>query len=248
MLKLIWPDPQIPYQHKGATAALCNMIADRGGGLFDEIHQCGDMLDMTALGRWVRGTPDETGKGLQKELNSAEQWLEDIYKAAPDVPMTMIRGNHDDRLAKYLATVAKGLDGLSALRFENLTKLEDYGWVMMEEPYKITSDTVVVHGLTVRSKSGYTAHAHIDKFFPLNVVHGHTHRGGVVYRTINGRTSWAMESGNTMNPKLASYVMNPDWQLGFGLLQVEAGSPTVPHFVPMKNDGSFFFDGRRWTP
>lgn len=248
MLKLIWPDPQIPYHHRKATAALCSMIADRGS-LFDEIHQCGDMLDMTALSRWVRGTPEESGKLLQKELDAFTDWATDVYKAAgSSIPLTMIRGNHDDRITKYLTTVAKGLDGLSALKFENLLDLEGYGWVMMEEPYKITSDTVVVHGLTVRSKSGYTAHAHIDKFFPTNVVHGHTHRGGVVYRTINGKTSWAMESGHTMNPKLASYTMNPDWQLGFGILDVNPGSPTVPHFVPMKSDGSFIFDGRRWTP
>lgn len=223
------------------------MLADRGD-LFAEVHQPGDMLDMTALGRWVRGTGDESGSLLQKELDACDKWLESIGAAVgADVPLTMIRGNHDDRLRKYLATVAKGLEGLGVLRFENLTNIGAWGWEMKEEPYRITHDTVVVHGLTVRSKSGYTAHAHIDKFFPTNVVHGHTHRAGIVYRTIGQRTSWAMESGHTMNPKLASYVLNPDWQLGFGVLQVEDGRPTVPLFVPMKADGSFTFDGARWS-
>lgn len=247
MLKLIWPDPQIPYHHKRATSALCNLLADRTS-LFSEVHQPGDMLDMTALSRWVRGTPAESGLSFQKELDACEGWLFDVAKAASPTLLTMIRGNHDDRLSKYLATVAKGLDGLNLLKFENIVKLDDHGWEMKEEPYRIAHDTVVVHGLTVRSKSGYTGHAHIDKFFPTNVVHGHTHRAAIVYRTIGQKTSWALESGHTMNAKLASYTMNPDWQLGFGVLQVEDGRPTVPMFVPMKNDGSFTFDGTRWTP
>lgn len=247
MLKLIWPDPQIPYHHRRATAALCTMLADRSD-LFDELHEPGDMLDLTALGRWVRGTPSEDGRNLQKELDSWNGWANDVGQATPTLKKTMIPGNHDHRLQKYVDTVAKGLAGLDRIKFENLIDLDGWGWELKEEPYRITHDTVVVHGLTVRSRSGYTAHYHIDKFFPTNVVHGHTHRAGIVYRTIGQRTSWAMESGHTMDPRKASYVLNPDWQLGFGVLQHNPGEPTVPLFIPMKADGSFTFDGKRWTP
>lgn len=245
MLKLIWSDPQIPYHHRKATSAMCTMLADRAS-LFDEVHQIGDLLDLAPLSQWTRGTPAENGKAVQKELDALEDWAVDLWKAAPGVHKTVLPGNHDDRLGKYLKTVAKGLDGLQGLTLENFTGLESYGWEWVKEPYRITKDTVAVHGLAVRSRSGYTGHAHIDKFFPTNVVHGHTHRGGIVYRTIGERTSWAMETGHTMDKARATYCTNPDWQMGFGVLITGFGEPTVPMFVPMKNDGSFVFDGKRW--
>lgn len=247
-LILLWPDPQIPFHHRRLTAAMCNMIADRAR-YFSEVHQVGDLFDMTALSRWVRGGPGEDGRLLQKELDAGIEWLEDTDKAIPaPLKRTFIPGNHDLRWDKYLQTVAKGLYGLSELTFEKITNIGQYGWKTKKEPYRICHDTYTVHGLTVRSKAGYTAHAHLDKFFPYNIAHAHTHRAAIVWRSNSVQRAWGFETGHTMDEALAGYVTRPDWQPGCGVLIREQGQPTVPMFIPAKNDGSFWFDGKRWRP
>jgi len=47
--------------------------------------------------------------------------------------------------------------------------------------------------------------------------------------------------------KAASYVMNPDWQMGFGILHID-GNMVAPEFVKVGKDGSFLWGGRKWMP
>lgn len=235
-------DTQIPHHDRRAMSAFCNMLADRQS-LFSSLFQIGDLFNFDAVSRWNDGTPRESGADLAKELKSGERMLGDIG-AAFTGPKAYVMGNHDDRLANYLDKKAHGLVGV--VEFEALTKVKQYGWEQMPQPYRITRDTVAVHGMFVRSRSGYTAHAHLDRF-DCNVIHGHTHRAGIVFRTNNARTRWGMEVGHMMSEAKATYTMVPDWQKGFGVLWLDS-TGTVPEFVPVRRDGSFFFDGKRWLP
>lgn len=241
---IVLSDTQIPYHDKRAMSAFCNMIANRSQ-FIDKLFQIGDLFDMTAVSRWVDGTPEESGKEMQKELDSGRAFLADIDKAFGG-SKEFIMGNHDDRLSNYTRRKAHGLHGVPALHFESLTGTSEYGWVCRQQPYRVRPDTIAVHGMFVRSKSGHTPHAHLDRF-NANVVHGHTHRAGTVWRTTDGRTRWGMEVGHMMNEKLADYTMVPDWQKGFGVLWHD-GDKTVPEFVPVRSDGSFMFDGWKWKP
>lgn len=237
-------DTQLPYTHKRAINSMFNWIADNAARI-SEVHQIGDFYDFTAVSRWVKGTPAENGKTLQKELDAGREFNESLNKCWGG-KKTRIMGNHDDRVDNYLSQHAKGLKGLDALSFDVLTEAREYGWITETQPYRIAPGTVSVHGIAVRKYSGYTAHAHLERF-NNNVVHGHTHRAGIVYRTIGDKTRWAMECGHLMNTKDASYVMNPDWQMGFGILHVD-GTTVAPEFVNVRNDGSFLWGGRKWTP
>jgi hypothetical protein len=50
-----------------------------------------------------------------------------------------------------------------------------------------------------------------------------------------------------MDQKQASYLKAgiANWQQGFGILVVD-GNEVIPFGIPMKDDGSFWFDGKRW--
>lgn len=243
-LTVILSDLQLPYHHTRAVQSVCNFLADRASDI-GEVHQVGDFFDFCAISQWSRGTPKEDGRRLQKEIDVAELVMTDIHKAYPGLK-TRIKGNHDDRLDKYLATQARGLRGLRALDYDTLTLAAEHGWTTKAEPYQIAPNTVAVHGLAVRSKAGYTAHAHLERL-PGNVVHGHTHRAAVVYRTLGAQQRWAMEVGCLMDRKKASYLAcgAADWQLAIGAVYSEGGQAT-PVLTHLEGDGSFVFEGRRY--
>lgn len=246
MLKVIISDLQVPYHHRRAVAALCNFLADRSSDIA-EVHQIGDFYDFKAVSRWVKGTPAEDGKDLQKELAAGRALLDDFGQAYSGTK-TLIRGNHDDRIDAYLNTTAPGLKGLEALGFGSLTGLADYGWTIQGQPYKVATNTSAVHGITVRAKSGYTPHAHLERL-PGNIVHGHTHRAGLVFRTLGSDTRWAMEVGCLMDRRGATYLPcgAADWQLAFGVLEID-GNNVAPHLVLANSRGEFSFQGKRYVP
>ena len=245
-LTILISDLQLPLHHKRAVAALCTMLADRRSDI-GEVFQIGDFFDFEAISRWVKGTALEDGRRLQRELDQGAKVCADIHSAYPDVK-TRIRGNHDDRLDAYLNGEAKGLAGLRVLDFDALTDAANTGWVTVGQPYNLAPRTVAVHGLSVRAKSGATPHAHLDRLGG-NVVHGHTHRAGLVYRTTGDDTRWGMEIGCLMDRKKASYLAcgAADWQLAFGALYQE-GSSVQAELVHVKADGSFIFGGKVYKP
>lgn len=241
------PDLQLPYIHKRAVNSVFGWISDQSSKIL-EVHQQGDFYDFKAISRWVKGTPAENGKSLQRELDAGREFNEGLNKAWSG-KKTRIMGNHDERIRKYLDGSAHGLAGLTALDFDCLTDAAEFGWVTERQPYRIAPKTVSVHGITVRKYSGYTAQAHLDRF-DTNVIHCHTHRAGIVYRTIGANTRWAMECGHLSDPKqpgYAEYALSHDWQMGFSILYID-GNDVAPEFVRIKNDGTFQWGGRRWAP
>jgi hypothetical protein len=243
-LKILVSDLQIPWHHKRACNALLNMIADRRRDI-TEVFQVGDFYEFSSVSRWASGTVKEDGRTLQREINEAETLLAGFAEAYPHEKLR-IMGNHDDRLGKYLNSQARGLHGLDCLEFDTFTQAARFGWRTIPQPYSIAPNTTAVHGLSVRSKAGYTAHSHLDKL-GTNVVHGHTHRAALVYRTIGDRTIWGMEIGGLCDRKSAPYGVGGifDWQLAFGALWID-GRDVWPQLVTMRDDGSFLFDGRRY--
>jgi hypothetical protein len=245
-VKVIVSDLQIPYHHRRAVASVCNMLSDRRRDI-TEVFQIGDFYEFEAVSRWVKGTAREDGRTLQRELKVAEELLTMFADAYPNVK-TRIKGNHDDRLDKYLSVSARGLDGLDVLEYDTFTQAERFGWKTVAQPYRLAPSTNAVHGLCVRSKSGYTAHSHLDKMGG-NVIHGHTHRAGLIFRTLGNETRWGMEAGSLCDRRLAPYGVAGifDWQLAFGILEID-GSDVNPRLILVRDDGSFTFDGRRYRP
>lgn len=245
-LKVVLSDTQLPYHDTRAVQTVCNLLADRATDI-TEVHQIGDFFDFTAISRWVDGTAAEDGRLLQKEIDVAERFMTDINKAYAG-KKTRILGNHDARLRTYLTTKARGLAGLKVLEYDRLTLAEEYGWTTHPEPYAIAPNTAAVHGLVVRRWSGHSAHAHLEKA-PGNVVHGHTHRAGIVYRTIGPTTRWGMEVGCLMDKAKATYMPAGymDWQTCIGVIYVD-GAHTWPALLEFKPDRSVMFEGKRYRP
>ena len=120
-------------------------------------------------------------------------------------------------------------------------------------PGLIAPNTLLAHGdeSTLAHYAGGTAAKLVERV-QKNVVCGHTHRQGIIYRStgLRGRLQplFGFEAGHLMHVRQAAYTrpLNaPNWQMGFGLLEV-SGNLVNPIPIAMRPDGSFTWAGKEW--
>ena len=93
---------------------------------------------------------------------------------------TFLAGNHEDRLRRLLWRKPPELGLLPQLQFEQLFGLDHYEFVEYKEVKRLDR-LVVTHGELVRSSSGASARAHLEKYGE-SVLINHTHRMGAFYK------------------------------------------------------------------
>lgn len=241
-------DVHVPMHHKRATAAIFNMLADRRP---DECLQVGDLIDMEPVSRWTTGTRDEDGRKLQYELEETRKWLADWDKAFPG-RKTYYKGNHDDRMDTYCRTKAKGLFGLEDLTLGKLLRFDEHHVLEQKQPYAVAPGVVGIHGTKLGLRAGQSVQKEMDRHM-CSVVMGHCHRQALVWKTDwNGgrpKRRFGLEVGHMCDQSKAHYLGHGvigDWQLGLAALWVD-GNDVVPELVPLKDNGSFTFDGRKYS-
>lgn len=138
----------------------------------DYIDILGDFVNFTKISKYDQDPYYKTD--LADEIEEGRGILRQIVKTAhsanPRVEITWVEGNHEQRLTKFLGKNASQLAGLTSdeefiVSVPHLFECKKLGvkWV--------NSDRIIqrhgvsfFHGLSVRVKSGFSAHANIDKF------------------------------------------------------------------------------------
>lgn len=136
-------------------------------------------------------------------------------------------GNHEFRLDRYLAANAKEL-GRRYSSFDQFYDLKDHGfeWIAYTGRDKDFVPGVfnlgkltVTHGFLIGAYSGLAAKKHFDRL-GTSVLHGHTHRLGVYYKTNLKGVHGAWENG-CLCITTPEYAMFPDWQHGLSVVTYE---------------------------
>lgn len=246
------PDTHVPCHHPKAYRTLLNFIEEAQPDL---VIYTGDFYDFAPVSRWVAGTAEERGVLLQREIDQGWRLLND-FRDIYSGPTVFLPGNHEDRLAKWLRTRGKGIEGIDALRLPKLLGLDELDISMPigeSEPakaFQFAPDALAIHGAAIHSKAGYSVTKELDRFgLQMSVVMGHCHRLGAVYRKAwGGKQIWGVEGGHLMDPRKADYISYgmADWSMGFSVITVEKGVST-PHLVPMAANGSFSFERVRYA-
>lgn len=239
---LILPDLQIPFHDKGYIKVMEKFIKNFAP---DEVGQIGDFLDQPEPSRWNKGTAGEYEPTLQKSINTGKEIIERLT-------IDWIKlGNHDERIEVYVNRYAPALANLEALRYENLLDMAALGVAYHRKPFEVAPGWLAAHGHegSLSPVSGRTAFG-LASQFDKSVVCGHTHRAGVVGRTIGyrarTRTIYGMEVGHGMDTRNAHYIKGTaNWQKAFGILYVE-GKQVGHQLVMVENDNSFIFEGKLW--
>jgi len=186
------------------------------------IFQIGDLYDMYAHSRFPRST---NNYNAYEEITLARTMAEDMWAKVnaliKNVECHQILGNHDVRpYKKVLANYPEGEVFFSYKKYFEFPNVITH--MDTREPIRI-DDVLYEHGY--RSKIG----DHMTHSFENTVV-GHSHKGGVVYKSINGQIKFELNAGfiGDAESKALSYTANKitHWTQGVAVID-EMG----PRFV-----------------
>lgn len=212
----------------------------------------GDFTDFWEISRFDL-TP-RTGKALIEEIRIGKEILKSLRSTLPRARITWIEGNHEFRLRKYLIKQAPELYGLRGLSVPELFGLDrlniEYlpchplasrftdNFIKVGNLYVGHWDKVSVHG-------GYAA-KNLVETKGVSILQGHTHRFGAHARTtVDGRVLLGIENF-CLCRREASYVANPNWQLGFSVVYVNTKSGETHWYPAFITNSGFLWKGREY--
>lgn len=219
-------DLHIPYEDSDAIKLAFKFISDYKPS---KIVLGGDIIDFYSISHFQRN-PNRVDN-LQSEIDKTVLYLTRLRKIAPQAEIIYMRGNHEDRLRKFLWATPE-LSSLRSMHVEELLHLQDLDIKYTDELIHQDKDIIYSHKGIVRAHSAYTAKALLDKVGSTNVVHFHTHRSGVHRKSDAAGIHTAMESGCLckLDPE---YVKNNDvianWQQGFTYIEYINKVPFLNH-------------------
>src|SRR5438445_5233859 len=194
------------------------------------------------------------GKEFEREIEIGRSILGSFRRSLPRARITWIEGNHEFRLRKYLIQNARelyGLPGVSVPDIFDLKKLKIEYVPCHELATKFTDNFIRVGDLYVGhwdkvSKHGAYAAKVLVEEKGVSLLQGHTHRFGAHARTtVDGRMLLGIENFS-MCRREASYVANPNWQLGFSVVYLEPVSGRF-HWYPVEiRNRGFVWRGREY--
>jgi predicted phosphodiesterase len=151
-------DIHCPYQDEVALEAMYNFM---NWWKPDEVIIMGDLVDFYAVSRFNKDP--ERALRLQEELDSSVSVLKEIRDRAKKANIYFIKGNHENRLKKYLWANASELSSLNALRLESLLEFDKLNIKYKDRGIIRYKDLIVKHGTLVRKFAGYTAKGEFEK-------------------------------------------------------------------------------------
>jgi predicted phosphodiesterase len=234
---LIGGDAQIPFEDPRAMELFQTINAEKQP---DEVVLVGDMIDLPSLSRFAQ-RPEWVG-GTQAAIETYHSFLAQLRSDNPHGKITVVHGNHEQRLDNYIqknAAEVLGLkragESLAVLTLQYLVRYEDLKinaidgypngtyWPEDQETLKF------VHGTNTK-KGGSNAAKYLNEERE-STIYGHTHRQELAYRTfakkVGGYTVAAASPGalcltdgsvpgfnSTIDSQGAVVKKSEDWQQG----------------------------------
>lgn len=158
------------------------------------VVQIGDAYDAYSHAKFPRSHNVFTPK---QEETAARRALEEFWsltrKAAPNAKLVQITGNHDVRPLKRVLEALPTLEHWAERIFAELLSFDGVHTVLDPREEYLIGDIAFIHGY--RSQLG----SHRD-YMLTNVVTGHSHQLGAVYRNIQGKPLWELNAGYCADP------------------------------------------------
>ena len=210
---IVGSDIHFPYQDDLAIDCFINYCADNQP---EVIVLNGDLLDFYKLSRFSK---DPAGKNPAEEIEMCRKFLKSLKVACPNSEIYYTIGNHETRLEKYVLDNAPQIACLIDNVFE-IIKTEEIGIIGCAS-LLVNNIFIFKHGTRLGNKSGLSAIKELEAHY-LSGATGHTHRLAKFSTRKSGRRFVWLETGCLcdLNPE---YMVNPDWEQGFGEIVFESG-------------------------
>lgn len=224
---LIIPDTHVPFEDSKAFAV---MIAAAKVLRPDTIIFLGDFADFMS----VSFHPRELGRRgytLAEEAEAVNARLDEVEEIGAS-RVVFIKGNHENRLERYLSEKAPELFGL--VNTAALFRFEERGWECVE--YRQHLKIGKMHFTHDVGHAGIYAHRQSRMAYEGNVVIGHTHRLGMeVAGTSKGPSHVGIALGWLGDKGAIDYMhaaKAAQWVHAFGIAYHEPESGNV-HVIPV---------------
>jgi len=241
---LVIPDCHIPYEDKKAYGLMLEVAKDARP---DEIVILGDYADFYAVN--FHGKNPDKNYLLLDEIDAVTARLRELRQLFPDARIVFLEGNHEYRLARYIAANCRELFGI--LSVPQLLNLAAYGIDFVpygpnQKHYVLGSKLIARH-----EPLGGGVHCAYQSVVKAqhSVIFGHTHRiqehqivsiAGENYRGISA--GWLGDK----DAEVMGYVKNHhQWALGFCLVTVLPDGLWFNQLIHII-EGKALVDGHLW--
>jgi len=182
----------------------------------DVIIQLGDLYDLFSYSKFAR-SQDEIKPHEEIDLaqESAASFWKAIHKIAPKAEKKLLIGNHGERLYKRACErwpeIAKFVAKLQAdiHTFPNVETIHD------GRAGVFIDDVLYIHGYLTQLGQHMRS-------LGANVVHGHTHRAGILIEQHMGKKLFELDCGYLADPNAVPLQYGPTkhikWVQGFGVI------------------------------
>jgi predicted phosphodiesterase len=215
---LVLADVHVPFHHRDALKMALEYGHDRD---VDHIIFLGDFMDFYSISSFVKD-PEE--RDFQDELHTGIMVLETIRSNFPDIKMTFIRGNHEDRYERYMRLRAPDLIGVECFSLQKLLSLEHFKIDLVDEgSYIELGKLSCVHGHEFGGSASSPVNAARGLFLRglECCMCGHWHRTSQhTEPTMKGRVvaTYGVGCLCDLHPE---YRPNNKWNLGFAFITLE---------------------------
>ena len=221
-------DLHVPFHDKAALRLVMEVIADFKPSI---LVSNGDFLDCLAVSRHSKDPRRVIG--LQKEVEKANQILDQLDALCPKARRIFLEGNHEQRLERYLQEKAPELYGLVSVA--ELLNLKGRGWehVGYKDDIRI-GKVFVTHDVGAAGR--YNAFKCLDTY-QASIVTGHTHRLAYVVegdaaggRKVSAQFGWLGDVNQI--DWMHRVKARREWTTGFGYGYLSPSSGYV-YLVPV---------------
>ena len=226
-------DVHYPFHNESAIKVMLNMVQHfRPKNVIID----GDFFDCDTISRFNR-EPQEPG-AFKKQIEGGCEIIRKIQRYSS---VTIVQGNHEARLDKYINEKAPELHNIISIEGLINNELDiDIKYVKTipsESMMTLRDDLLVGHWNAARKYTCYTAKALVERF-QTNIVQAHTHRLGEYSIRTWGKTLYGWESGCLcdLSPE---YVFHPNWQNGL-LVYTEMDDDWNIEIVHINDDKAMF--------
>lgn len=167
---LVIPDLQLPYADFKSLKAVHKLMGDHK---WDEVVCIGDFMDFDCISSHNKENLREiAGKTLFKDYEVGNRILDQWQKLAPKAKITLIEGNHEYRIERYLDANPQ-MEGMVEVPIGLKLKQRGINWV----PFWSKGTTYDIGKATFVHGSAVAQHhaKNMAYRYGRNVFYGHTH-------------------------------------------------------------------------
>ena len=218
------PDLHFPWVDVKALAKVYDIIENHNPQV---VIQLGDLYDLYSYSKYARThdlcTPEEE---LEDARNSALIFWNTINEIVPRARKIQLRGNHDVRIEKRTLEKAPELYSIVSRHQNDLYKFKGVETILCDKEGIEIEGVLYVHGWLTKLGD------HM-KSLGKCIVHGHTHRAGIIFENYFGNLLWELDCGYLAGdakdaiPLRYGPTVHMKWVKGLGMIK-----PDGPIFIP----------------